>query len=61
MVYKRPTDLALLKDVAICCNVLVCDIVDDGARHRSRPVQSQALLHPCSVAALHVGRMQQDL
>ena len=31
VVYKRPTDLALLKDVAICCNLLVCDIMDDGA------------------------------
>ncbi|KAK9836263.1 hypothetical protein WJX81_000365 [Elliptochloris bilobata] len=30
VVYKRPTDLALLKDVAVCCNLLVCDILDDG-------------------------------
>ena len=32
VVYKRPTDLALLKDVAVCCNLLVCDIMDDGAQ-----------------------------
>ena len=31
VVYKRPTDLALLKDLAVCCNLLVCDIMDDGA------------------------------
>ena len=61
VVYKRPTDLALLKDVAICCNVLVCDIMDDGARHHSRPMQNQLLLHPYSVASLCVGRMQHDL
>ena len=61
MVYKRPTDLALLKDVAICCNVLVCDIVDDGARCHSRPMQNRLLLHPYSVATLCVGRMQQSL
>ena len=30
VVYKRPTDLALLSDVPIACNLLVCDILDDG-------------------------------
>ncbi|KAK9815442.1 hypothetical protein WJX72_003717 [[Myrmecia] bisecta] len=30
VVYKRPTDLALLDDVPICCNLLICDILDDG-------------------------------
>ena len=30
VVYKRPTDLALLKDVPICCNLLVCDMFDEG-------------------------------
>ena len=33
IVYKRPTDLALLKDVSICCNILVCDMFDEGKRH----------------------------
>ena len=32
VVYKRPTDLALLKDVPICCNLLVCDMFDEGKR-----------------------------
>lgn len=30
VVYKRPTDLALLRDVPISCNVCICDIFDDG-------------------------------
>ena len=30
VVYKRPTDLAMLKDVPIVCNLLLCDILDDG-------------------------------
>ena len=30
VLYKRPTDLALLTDVRICCNLLVCDIFDEG-------------------------------
>lgn len=30
VVYKRPTDLALLRDVPISCNVCVCDVFDDG-------------------------------
>ena len=30
VVYKRPTDLALIQDVPISCNLLICDIFDDG-------------------------------
>ena len=30
VVYKRPTDLALIRDVPCACNLLVCDILDDG-------------------------------
>ncbi|MEW5319762.1 MAG: hypothetical protein WDW38_010893 [Sanguina aurantia] len=30
ILYKRPCDLVLLKDVPICCNVVVCDMIDDG-------------------------------
>lgn len=31
VVYKRPSDLALGKDVPICCNILLCDMLDEGA------------------------------
>jgi protein arginine N-methyltransferase 7 len=30
VVYKRPTDLAMLRDVPISCNLIVNDIIDDG-------------------------------
>ena len=30
VVYKRPSDLALLEDVPIVCNLLVAEIFDDG-------------------------------
>ncbi len=30
VVYKRPTDLVMKKDVPIVCNLLLCDILDDG-------------------------------
>jgi len=30
VVYKRPTDLALLRDVPISCNLCICDVFDDG-------------------------------
>ena len=30
VVYKRPTDLALSVDVPVVCNVLVCDMLEDG-------------------------------
>ena len=31
MVYKRPSDLALLRDVPICANLLITDMFDEGA------------------------------
>ncbi len=31
VVYKRPTDLALLRDVPVVCNLLIADIMDEGA------------------------------
>ena len=30
VIYKRPTDLKLQTDVPILCNLLVCDILDEG-------------------------------
>ena len=30
VVYKRPTDLALHRDVPNICNLLLCDIMDEG-------------------------------
>ncbi len=30
VVYKRPTDLALSADVPVVCNVLICDMLEDG-------------------------------
>lgn len=30
VVYKRPTDLAMLRDVPISCNLCVNDVIDDG-------------------------------
>lgn len=30
VVYKRPTDLAILRDVPISCNLCVNDVIDDG-------------------------------
>ena len=30
VVYKRPTDLALLRDVPVVCNLLIADIMDEG-------------------------------
>jgi protein arginine N-methyltransferase 7 len=30
VVYKRPTDLALRADVPVVCNLLVCDMLEDG-------------------------------
>ena len=40
VLYKRPTDLRLLTDVPVCCNLLICDILDEGA--------------PLHVVAVHV-------
>lgn len=30
VIYKRPTDLNLKTDIRICCNLLVCDMFDEG-------------------------------
>ena len=30
VIYKRPSDLSLKADVPVCCNVLICDIFDEG-------------------------------
>jgi protein arginine N-methyltransferase 7 len=30
VVYKRPSDLALLEDVPIVCNLLIADVLEDG-------------------------------
>ena len=35
VVYKRPTDLALLRDVPVVCNLLIADIMDEGTGMRS--------------------------
>ena len=41
VVYKRPTDLALIRDVPVVCNLLLCDIMDEGERlHCHRVEQS---------------------
>lgn len=44
VIYKRPTDLELHKDVKICCNLLLCEIFDEG--------QSQLLLFAINVIQL---------
>lgn len=36
VLYKRPTDLALKADVPVVCNLLLADIMDEGAP-RSTP------------------------
>ena len=30
VIYKRPTDLRLQHDVPVLCNLLLCDILDEG-------------------------------
>ena len=30
VLYKRATDLRLLVDLPMCCNLLLCDVLDDG-------------------------------
>jgi hypothetical protein len=58
VVYKRPTDLALVKDVPICCNVLIADMFDEGVtvpRHVTQSVKgSQSVSSPSMpVEGLH--------
>ena len=35
-VYKRPTDLKLLQDVPVCCNLLVANVLDEGGCRAGR-------------------------
>ena len=55
VIYKRPSDLAVKSDVPVCCNVLVCDMPDEGvlcsahAAHANEPAFSSSLdAFPCS-------------
>lgn len=43
VIYKRPTDLKLQSDVPILCNLLLCDILDEG---------NAALMSACAVLAV---------
>lgn len=44
VIYKRPTDLQLLEDVKVCCNLLICEMFDEGQQdptfHLQIPVMS---------------------
>lgn len=42
VVYKRPSDLALLRDVPVCCNLLICDMFDEGGSARPASCAMQA-------------------
>lgn len=44
VLYKRPTDLALLTDVRICCNLLVCEMFDEGEERRSALVRRHVFM-----------------
>ncbi len=33
VIYKRPSDLSLKADVPVCCNILICDMFDEGTSH----------------------------
>lgn len=44
VVYKRPTDLVLAEDVPVCCNLLVCDMLDDGKCGRINKMTCVSLL-----------------
>ncbi len=47
VIYKRPTDLALKTDVPVCCNILLCDMMDEGAPGDSSiaPLENCNVLH----------------
>jgi len=45
VIYKRPTDLALVKDVSICCNLLVCDMFDEGPSAHLRLLRLSGVQH----------------
>ena len=40
VIYKRPSDLSLKADVPVCCNILICDMFDEGAPASSSTEQS---------------------
>ena len=42
VIYKRPTDLCLQKDVPILCNLLLCDMLDEG---KLAPTSPDTALH----------------
>ena len=46
VVYKRPTDLSLIQDVPILCNLLLCDILDEGEACLSFVSRQEAFLIP---------------
>ena len=46
VVYKRPTDLTLLSDVPVCCNLLIANIFDEGARLPCAPAATMLMLLP---------------
>ena len=33
VIYKRPSDLSIKADVPVCCNILICDMMDEGAEY----------------------------
>jgi hypothetical protein len=43
VIYKRPSDLAIKSDVPVCCNILVCDMPDEGDVCSSRCTHSRGL------------------
>ena len=46
VVYKRPSDLALLRDLPICANLLVADMFDEGVHmHLRCRLHQHAWLH----------------
>lgn len=40
VIYKRPTDLRLQADVPILCNLLLCDILDEGTSQTTHVLKS---------------------
>lgn len=52
VIYKRPTDLRLQTDVPILCNLLLCDILDEGKNHMHSPTLVPCLLVTLCLAAV---------
>ena len=46
VVYKRPTDLSLKQDVPILCNLLLCDMLDEGEACLSFVSRQETFLRP---------------